>query len=173
MYLKTDMSPSTEFRVVQPGYIDSKPHPEGDGSLEVDVIFTGLRSTIAAMQTASELARNLDARIRLVVMQHMPLSWSAECPPVSLNFFEERCRRIALQCAHACEVKIDVYVCWDKWQALRQALSPPSLIVIGGKRRLWRSQEQKLARRLESEGHRVVFADRCAHPPPAIEHEPV
>ena len=168
------MRRSTEFRVVQSGYIDSKPHPKEDAKFEVDVIFTGFRSTLAAMQTASELTRNLDARIRLLVMQNVPLSWSVDCPPVSLNFIEERCRRMALQCAEACEVKIDVYLCWDKWQALRQALSPRSLIVIGGKRRLWSSQEQKLARRLESEGHRVVFADmRCAHPPLAIEHEPV
>ena len=126
-----------------------------------------------AERERSELARNLDARIRLLVMQNVPLSWSVECPPVSLVFIEERCRQMALECAEAFEVKIDVYLCWDKWQALRQALRPRSLIVIGGKRRLWRSDEQKLARRLESEGHRIVFADtRCVHAPHATEEKP-
>jgi hypothetical protein len=139
--------------------VGSKAPSEGDSKLEINVVFTSFPNTMAALRTACELARQLEARIRLLVVQTVPLSWSLECPPVSLKFIKERCRKMALQCVEVGEVKIDVYLCWEKMQALRQALRPRSLVAVGGRRRWWKTREQKLTRTLQAEGHRVVFAD--------------
>ena len=157
------MKRHAELRTVQTDDVGFSPPAEGDAKLEVNVVFTTYPSTVAALRSACELARHLDARIRLIVVQSVPLAWSLESPPVSLDFVEERCRGMVAQCVEVCEVKIDLYMCWDKWQALREALTPRSLVIVGGRRRWWHSREQKLAKRLEAERHRVIFAEvrRC------------
>ena len=68
---------------------------------------------------------------------------------------------MALECAGASEVRVEVYLCRDKARLLSKVLRPRSLVVVGGRSSWWRSREQKLAKALERRGHRVVFV---AHP---------
>jgi hypothetical protein len=140
-------------------YASPSSRTEAHPTLEVNVVFTTYRSTLAALKTAGNLVRHLDARIRLLVAQVVPFALPLDCPPVSVPFTQERCRSLASECAEASEVQINLYLCRDKRQVLRQVLRPRSLIVVGGSRRWWSTPEEKLATMLRNDGHRVIFAD--------------
>lgn len=132
------------------------------------MVFTTYRGTLAALKTAENLARHLDARICLLIAQVVPFALPLDCPSVSVPFTQERCLSIASECAEASEVQINLYLCRDKRQVLRQVLRPRSLIVVGGSRRWWRTPEEKLARMLRDDCHHVIFAHlSCLFPPVA------
>ncbi len=139
-----------------------KANTEADANpyLEVNVIFTTSRPTRAALKTADELARHLTARIRFLVPQLVPLPFPVTSPPVSVTFAMQRFCDMAKTCREAVEVSVQVYFCRDKRQVLREVLKPQSLVVLGGRKRWWVTPEQKLARDLRTNGHRVVFVDR-------------
>jgi hypothetical protein len=138
----------------------------GAPSLEVNVIFTSDQGTRAALRTAGNLARQLNAGIRLLVTQVVPYTLPLEHPKVSVDFVHDRCRRMASECPEVAEIRINVYLCRDRCQVLRRVLSANSLVIVGGKRRWWPTTEQKLMKVLQAEGHHVIFADlRSDHLP--------
>jgi len=138
----------------------SRPVAIDEAKLEVNVVFTTLEGTLAALKTAASLAHDLNARVRLLVHQTVPFALPLEAPPVYVSFIERRCRALAIGCAWASEVKVDVYLCRDRLRAVLQTLRSNALVVVGGKRSWWPGAEQKLARQLQHHGHRVIFAER-------------
>lgn len=134
-------------------------YSETGSTLEVNVVYTTPRGALAALRTAGNLSRRLEGRVRFLVPQAVPMCLPVTRPPVSIAFTEARCRSLALECSDAVEVQVNVYLCRDQRQALREALRPHSLVVVGGRRRWWRSPEQKLATMLRADGHHVIFAD--------------
>ena len=127
--------------------------------LEVNVIFTDDEGTLTALKTAGALAHNLRARINLLVFQVVPLAFPLQRPPVSIPFTEQRLLDLASQGAQGpLDTTVHLYLCRDMRQVLLQVLRPKSLVVIGGRKSWWRTKESRLARRLRSEGHEVVFA---------------
>jgi len=132
-------------------------------SLEVNVIFTTAQATMTALNATQGLARNLRARISLLVPQAVPMQFSFASPPVSVAFLARRSCAMAISCREDIEIKVPVYLCGDKRQCLVRVLKPASLVVIGGRERCWPTPEQKLARFLRSEGHRVVLIDPRDH----------
>ena len=134
----------------------------GNHELEVTVVFTTDRGTLAALRAAAGLARELDAWVRFLVPQIVPFPLELETPPVSVAFSQHRVRGMALACRGVADVRVEVCLCRDKERMLSQTLKPRSLVVVGGRRRWWRSPEQKLVRMLEGRGHGVVFADEEA-----------
>src|SRR5258708_7258909 len=54
---------------------------------------------------------------------------------------------------------VRICLCRDSEQLLAEALPPRSLIVIGGRKRWWRTAEQALASRLRRRGHEIIYAD--------------
>ena len=138
-------------------------NPQRDTKLEVAVIYTTEHGTIAALKTASNLAKGLHATIRFLAPQIVPYALPLDRPPVSPRFIERRCRAMALACAEASEVRIDVCLCRDKRAALLWAIRPHALIIVGGRKRWWRSSEQRLAGMLQEQGRSVLFVDQdCA-----------
>jgi hypothetical protein len=57
------------------------------------------------------------------------------------------------------ETNIQVCLCRDQWQTIRATLKPDSLVVIGGQKRWWPTEEQRLATRLQREGHHVLLVE--------------
>jgi hypothetical protein len=130
-----------------------------ESELEIDVIFTDTDGTLAALKLAGNLACNLGPRIHLQVPQVVPLHFPLTRPPISIAFTEQRLLELAHRGAQRpLETAIHLYLCRDKKQALSQVLKPRSLVIIGGKKRWWPTEEGKLARMLRSKGHQVVFA---------------
>jgi hypothetical protein len=128
---------------------------QAERKLEVIVLYTGVPSTLSALQKAGELARGLNARIRLVVAQVVPYPLSLETPPVLIEFNEQRLRAMAT--AQKIETHIDIFLCRDMDDLLSKVLPKGSTVVIGGRKRVWRSAEERLAARLRRKGYETIF----------------
>jgi hypothetical protein len=130
---------------------------EAENRLHIDVVFTSVEATLAALQKAAGLANRLGTRIRLLVGQVVPYPLPLESPPVLLDWNERRFRVIAEK--SPVETKVELYLCRDRRQTLLAVLEPHSIVVLGGRKTWWPTSEARLARSLKRAGHEVVFAD--------------
>jgi len=135
---------------------------EADQKLNIAVVFTSVESTLPALKEAGNLANSLGARIKLVVPQVVPYPLPLETPPVLVEFNENRFRVIASQ--SPVETSVQVYLCRDRLEALKSALKPGSIVVLGGKKRPWPthwvpSKDERLARQLRRAGYEVLFKE--------------
>jgi len=134
------------------------PVEEVEAKLNVTVVFTTVDQTIGALKKAGELAQSLGARITLIVPQIVPFPLPLTSPPVLLDFQEKRFREIAE--SSPVDITVKLYLCRDGMETLSKVLSPHSLIVVGGRKRIWPTLAQRLARRLRKAGHEVIFTER-------------
>jgi hypothetical protein len=130
---------------------DSTPRPN------IDVVFTSAPAALAALKKADALVSHLNARITLIVPQIVPYPLPLTSPPVLLEFAERQLRRIVQ--GSPVEMIVRLYLCRDPWIALKEVLSPRSLVIVGGRRRWWFTREERLARRLRRAGYRVVYTE--------------
>jgi hypothetical protein len=123
--------------------------------LSVTVVFTTSAATLHALKRAGELAHQLGARIRIIVPQVVPYPLPIDRPAVDPNFRLRQFRTLFFQ--HVIETHIDVRLCRDVRECLKQALAPQSIVLIGGRNRWWITREKRLARVLRRSGHQVMF----------------
>jgi hypothetical protein len=129
-----------------------RPANEADSEpIEVVLIHSNLKGTRCAMATVVELARDLHARIRLLVPEVVPLA-SHEIPPVAPRFLVSQ----LMPLTGAVQTLIDIRLGSDAWEIVQSVLPPHSLVVIGGSR-WWPRREMRLAKRLQKQGHNVLF----------------
>jgi len=134
-----------------------RPASEPDQQLNICVISTSPEATTAALKKAGVLADSLNARISLMVPQVVPFPLPLESPPVLVEFNENRYRAIASEVS--VETSVHIYLCRDRLQTLISVLPPGALIVLGGCRRWWPTNERRLARRLRKIGHEVILIE--------------
>jgi hypothetical protein len=140
---------------------------QGVGQLEVNVIFTDPAATAVALHYAASLARGLSGRISLRAPLVVPLRLSLDESPVSVRFMERRLSDLVYRLGEdAAGATVHLYLCRDRLEALLEVLSPDSLVVIGGRKRWWATEESRIAKALRSKGHRVVFVSvgKCLPP---------
>jgi hypothetical protein len=125
--------------------------------MELCVVFTSVKATLAALRTAGTLASRLQTRITLVVPQVVPYPLQLASPPVLIDLSEKQFRVLAER--SPVETNVQIYLCRDRADALVLMLKTRSLVVIGGKRRWWPTEEARLAKRLRRAGHEVVFVE--------------
>lgn len=130
---------------------------ESEHRLEIAVVFTSATPTAAALKKAGVLADRLSARINLVVPQIVPYPLPLESPPVLIEFGEHRFRDIVQE--SKVETTVQIYLCRDRLETLKSVLTLHSLVVIGGRKRWWPTQEKSLARKLRRAGHEVIFTE--------------
>lgn len=130
---------------------------EADQKLNIAVVFTSVESTLPALKEAGNLANSLGARIKLVVPQVVPYPLPLETPPVLVEFNENRFRVMASE--SLVETSVQVYLCRDRLEALTSVLKPGSIVVLGGKKRWWRTKDERLARKLRRAGYEVLFKE--------------
>jgi hypothetical protein len=130
--------------------------PPETAKLEVVVIFTGVKQTLAALRAAGALAHGLAARIRLVVPQLVPFPAQLDEPPVQREFTERRFRTLAEE--SAIDTNVDIRLCRD-WEAgALDGLKPGSIVILGARMRWWPGlRERRLARILQKRGHRALL----------------
>lgn len=130
----------------------------GFGQLEVNVIYTNPKATAMALKSAALLARDLGARIELRAVMAVPLRLPLDHPPVAVSFLERLLAKLVWQ-LEPCpfEPSVHLYLCRDQIETLLHVLEPHSLVIIGGRKHWWPTQETRMARTLRSHGHRVVF----------------
>jgi hypothetical protein len=133
------------------------------GPLEVNVIFTDVQSTAAALNFAQSFARELGARISLRAAVAVPFQLPLDQPHISVAFLQDVMRKLVAQLEKdTFEPTVHLYFCRDRVRALSQVLRPNSVVVIAGRRRWWPTAETRMARALRAEGHRVIFVDSRA-----------
>ncbi|MEP7355298.1 MAG: hypothetical protein ABI824_18860, partial [Acidobacteriota bacterium] len=113
--------------------------------------------TLRALEEATKLAKDLNARVRLVVPQVVPYPLDLKSPPVLLEFNENRF--LAMACAQSVETHVQIYLCRDAEELLLEKLSPPCIVIVGGRKHWWPTRETRLVRKLRQKGHHVVFAE--------------
>jgi hypothetical protein len=123
--------------------------------LEVNVIYTRLPGTANTLNAASVLARGLGARIMVHLAQVIPYPLELKSPHVSIPFAEEQL--VLLAGRQAVETSVQVHLCRDLADAIRRALKPQSVVVMGSRRRWWSTREEKLAKTLRRDGHHVIL----------------
>ena len=138
-------------------------HPaEGTAAepLEVNVIFTGVEATAAALDAAGSFARELGARIRLRAGIVVPVQLPLDQPLVSIEFLEQALRNLLNQSeSDGFERTIHLYICRDWTNALLEVLKPDSMAVLAFHKRPWPTTESRLARALRAAGIHVVLVD--------------
>ncbi len=148
---ETILTPTPGYPV-QPAQLE-----QSEARLNVAVVFTSVDATIAALRKAGTLASRLGGRITLLVPQVVPYPLPLTSPPVLLEWNERRFRVIASE--GPVETRVLLYLCRDRLETLKAALSPRSLIVVGGRKRWWPASEERLARNLRRAGHEVIFTE--------------
>jgi hypothetical protein len=138
----------------------------------VHVLATTTEGTACALGSAKRLAGGLDAQVVLLVpcVTHV----GAPFDPSG----HERTTLIDWYRALAAEVGVhaNVLFCVCHWcdDVVHQMLGRSSLLIVGGRRRLWwPTREERLVSRLSAEGYPVVFAQVGARPATARAPVPV
>ena len=141
-----------------PALASKDTEPSSLGTLEVNVIFTDARATGAALRAATRLARDLAASIRLRAAIAVPCLLPLDHPQISIPFTEEVLSGLVSRFAqNSLDITAHLYLSRNRIETFLQILQPNSLVVIAGRKRPWPTAESRIVKRLQSEGHRVVF----------------
>jgi hypothetical protein len=145
-------------RILSPVFGHPVEGGEQEERLNIAVIFTSADSTVAALKRAGALASSLGARIVLLATQVVPFPLPLDSPPVLIDWNENRFRAIAGE--SPVETVVRLYLCRDRIETLKAALSPKSVVVIGGRKKRWPfTAEKTIARQLRRAGHEVIITE--------------
>jgi len=125
-------------------------------TLEIVVLHTTTKQTLAALRTAANLAHDLSAQIRLLVLEVVPYPLPLDHPQVPVPFTRRRFRTLAANTP--IETNVDIHLVRDPSKIIDSLLEAHTVIVMGTQRSWWPSAHNRLARRLEQAGHQVVYA---------------
>jgi hypothetical protein len=150
---------TTEFGGQKSG-LDAFYGPALDPTLQVIVVYTTPEGTLEALKTAGSLATDLRAGVALIVPEVVPFRLPLDQPRVSVEFLKQRQDALISEaCIEGEEVRVQILLCRDQEQTLRQVLPSRSLVVIGGRRNWWSRRELRLETFLSRQGHHVIFAE--------------
>jgi hypothetical protein len=128
--------------------------------LEVNVIFTGVEATVAALNAAQSFARDLGAHVRLRAGLVVPVQLPLDQPLVSVEFLEKTLQELISRSEpDGLERTAHLYICRDWTDTLLEVLKPDSLVVIGLRKRWWPTSASRLARALRKNHNRVVVVN--------------
>jgi hypothetical protein len=130
---------------------------EDEGKLEIGVLFTSAKATLAAIEAAAALMKGLDGRLSLIAAQTVPYPLPLDQPPVSLTFNRRRLLEVA---AHSpVEISLRLCVCRCRSATLLSLVRPGSMLLIGARKTWWPTWERKLAKELRRHGLDVVVLE--------------
>jgi hypothetical protein len=152
--MKSNLTTTQGFKATVPASVV-------ETSLSIVVPYTTPELTKAALKHAATLSAGLNAAIRLIDAQVVPVQRSLNEPPVNREFSVKRLREIAEEAGMPVQVEI-VYT-RDRMECFRRMVEAGSLIVVatGTAGMLWPSAEKKLARSLLKAGYDVVLVPRA------------
>jgi hypothetical protein len=104
-------------------------HPDlGQGKPEVVVLFTTAEDTMPAFKQAVALAREIDASLRLIVLEEVPSPLGPDAAPASAELV---IRRLWTEVpTYGVQSRVQIYRCRNKERALGRILSGTSMVVI-------------------------------------------
>jgi hypothetical protein len=130
--------------------VESTPH---QGSIDLVVPFTTPELTRAALDAANRMGTGLNAALRLIKIQIVPVQLDLCQSPVGINFLKEQLSTLRPDLPAARELRF----ARDFKEGLESALTPDSLVVLATLSRPWRTRQEQLAASLRRDGFRVVL----------------
>ncbi len=149
-----------EFPVVSPPQVERLFAAAELNCEPVTVVFTDLEPTLRALAVARSLARALGAQVSVVAVRTLRYQPSGAGTSAARDA-EIDVLRLRLRAAG--DVRFRMVAASRTNDALNIALAPGSLVVVGGRRRLWPTPISRLCRLLEARGHYVLFVDEVRH----------
>jgi hypothetical protein len=126
-----------------------------NGVLELVVPFSDPYLTRTLLRKAAALTAGLQARISLVAVHAVPFPADFRCQAATHAFLVDRLTELAAECP----LPVDpvVVLARSRDEGFRYALKRESTVLVGTYRRFWRTNEERLARTLVSDGHKVAL----------------
>jgi hypothetical protein len=125
------------------------------GELELVVPFTEPDLARALLRKAVALTAGLQARICLVAVHAVPFPADFRCSAATHTFLVDRLTELAAECP--LPVNPLVVLARSSEEGFRYALRPESTVLVGTYRHFWRTNEERLARTLVADGHKVAL----------------
>lgn len=125
------------------------------GEIELVVPYTSLPIARALLQRAQVLTAGLQARIKLLAVHSVPYPADFRCPTSAHAFLVDQLMELAAECS--LPVNPQVILARSREEGFRYALNSESTILLGTHRHFWRTEEERLARMLVSDGHKVAL----------------
>jgi hypothetical protein len=125
------------------------------GEIELVVPYTDLPITRALLQRAEVLTAGLQVCIKLVAVHSVPYPADFRCPTSAHAFLVDQLMELAGGCK--LPVNPQVVLARSREEGFRFALKPESTILLGTHRHFWRTDEERLARMLVADGHKVAL----------------
>jgi hypothetical protein len=97
----------------------------------------------------------LQVRITLVAVHAIPYPAAFRCPAAMHLFLVEQLTELAAECS--LPVNPQVVLARSREEGFRYALRSESTILLGTHRHFWRTEEERLARMLVADGHKVAL----------------
>jgi hypothetical protein len=126
---------------------------EEAGTLELVVPYTSPEMTGKVVQRAAALSTGLNVVLKLVAVYVAPYPAELRCPAAMEQHLTERLTELAGRMS--LPFYVHIVVSRDRADGFRQVLRPGSAVLLGSRKRFWRTREEKLARDLTRQGHHV------------------
>ena len=125
------------------------------GELQLVVPYTDPELARALLRKAVAMTAGLQARIALVAIHTVPFPADFRSQASLHNFLVDRLTELAADCP--LPVNPQVVLARSREEGFRYALRPESTVLVGTHRHFWRTSEERLARTLRADGHKVAL----------------
>ena len=125
------------------------------GEIELVVPYSDPTLTSGLLRRAETLAAGLQVRIKLVAVHAVPYPAAFRCPAATHSFLVDQLMELADGCS--LPVEPQVILARSREEGFCYALKSESTILLGTRRHFWRTDEERLARTLVSNGHKVAL----------------
>jgi hypothetical protein len=149
--MKTNLTTTQGFKTAVPAEV-------AESRLSIVVPYTTPELTKAALRHAATLSAGLNATLRLIDAQVVPVQRPLNEPPVNREFHVNRMKAIAEEAGMPAQVEV-IYT-RDRMECFRWKVQAGSLVVIAAGMAWWPTAERKLARSLLKAGYDVVLVPR-------------
>src|ERR1700679_3016440 len=120
------------------------------GPIEVVVPFTEWAVTEAVMSRAAAFTANLNASLLLIAVHTVPYPMPFGCPALVHAHLVDQLIDLESRCP--LPVNSQVVLARSCEEGFRHALKPESTVLLGTRRRLWKTSEERLAAALARDG---------------------
>ena len=125
------------------------------GQLELVLPYTDRELTRALLQRAADLSAGLLASVVLVAVHVVPFPADFHCPSSEHAFLVNQLMELAAECP--LPVNPQVVLARSRDEGFRFAMKPESTVLVGTRHHFWRTGEERLARMLAADGHKVAL----------------
>ena len=126
---------------------------EHAGTLDVVVPFTSPEMTAKVVKRAAEFASGLNAALKLVAIHVVPYPAELRWPAAMHAHLTDHLSRLA---EHSeLPATVELVVARSRDEGYRRVLPQGSTVLLGATKHWWRTPEERLARALAHQGHRV------------------